>query len=164
MLPPDREIRELQILNAIRRIVHAVERQSKRVERATGITLPQLVVMTAIRALGDVTSSRLSVAANLSPATVTTILDKLEANALVARTRSSGDRRVVHARLTPRGERALTDAAPWLHARFVSAFAALDAPRREALLDALETVAELMGAAEAGDPAPEAAISATPAP
>ena len=95
---------ETRVLSAIRRIVHAVDSHSKELERALGITLPQLVVLRGIRTLGEVNTGELSAAASLSPATVTTILDKLEARGLVVRYRNAADRRVVHSKLTARGE------------------------------------------------------------
>ena len=144
---------ETRVLSAIRRIVHAVDSHSKDLERALGITLPQLVVLRAIRMLGEVTTGRLSAAASLSPATVTTILDKLEARGLVERYRSAEDRRVVHSRLTLRGAQMLDGAPPFLHERFVSAFAQLEAKQQGSLVGALEQVADLMGA-PAAPPAP----------
>lgn len=137
---------ETRVLSAIRRIVHAVDSHSKELERALGITLPQLVVLRAIRMLGEVTSSKLSAAASLSPATATTILDKLEARGLVVRYRNAEDRRVVHSKLTGRGAQMLDGAPPFLHERFVSGFARLDAARQSALVGALEQVADIMGA------------------
>jgi len=137
---------ETRVLSAIRRIVHAVDSHSKELERALGITLPQLVVLRAIRMLGEVTTGKLSAAASLSPATVTTILDKLEARGLVVRYRSAEDRRVVHSKLTEQGARMLDGAPPFLHERFVSGFAKVDAARQAALIAALEEVADMMGA------------------
>jgi len=137
---------EVRVLAAIRRIVHAVDSHSKELGRALGITLPQLVVLRAIRALGEVTTGRLSEAASLSPATVTTILDKLEDHGLVVRYRNEEDRRVVHSRLTERGAQMLDAAPPFLHERFVSRFAQLDTARKAVLIGALEDVADLMGA------------------
>ncbi len=137
---------ENRVLSAIRRIVHAVDSHSKELERALGITLPQLVMLRAIRMLGEVTTGRLSMAASLSPATVTTILDKLEARGLVVRYRSADDRRVVHSKLTEQGARMLDGAPPFLHERFVSAFARVDAARQAAVVAALEQVADMMGA------------------
>lgn len=140
---------EAKVLAAIRRIVHAVDRHSKTVEKATGLTLPQLVVLAAIRAQGQVTSARLSAAVSLSPATVTMILDKLETRGLIERYRNLEDRRVVHSRLTSAGADVLARSPRFLHERFVQGFARLPAARQEAMLRALEEVAELMGAPEA---------------
>jgi len=137
---------ETRVLAAVRRIVPAVDRHSKTVEKAAGMTLPQLVVLAAIRAQGEVTSARLSAAVSLSPATVTMILDNLAARGLIERYRNLEDRRVVHSRLTPAGAGVLAKAPRFLHERFLSRFAQLPAERQEAMLRALQEVAELMGA------------------
>jgi len=137
---------ERRVLAAIRRIVHGVDRHSKQVERASGVTVPQMVVLTAIRRLGEVTSGRVSEAASLSPATVTTILDKLEARGFVERYRNLQDRRVVHSRLTAAGIKLLDTAPPFLHERFVSRFATLADARKAVIVAAIEDVAEMMGA------------------
>jgi DNA-binding MarR family transcriptional regulator len=149
---------------AIRRIVHGVDRHSKQVERAAGVTVPQLVVLTAIRRLGEVTSGRISEAASLSPATVTTILDKLEARGLVERYRNVQDRRVVHSRLTTAGVKLLDAAPPFLHEQFVSRFARLNDARKTAIVAAIEDVAEMMGVPAAAETAfvPELPLEASP--
>lgn len=144
---------EDRALAAIRRIVHAVDRHSKTMEKAAGLTLPQFVVLAAVRAQGEVTSARLSAAVSLSPATVTMILDNLETRGLVERYRSTEDRRIVHSRLTRKGSEVLAKAPAYLHERFVAGFAQLGPARQETILRALEDVADLMGAPEAS-PAP----------
>jgi len=137
---------ESRVLGAIRRIVHAVDRHSKSVEKIAGATLPQLVVLATIRTLGEVTTGKLSAAASLSPATVTTVLDNLEARGLIERYRGASDRRVVHSRLTARGSALLDAAPPFLHEHFVSRFARLDALRQAEIVAAIEAVADMMGA------------------
>lgn len=139
-----------RMLGSLRRIVHAVDSHSKRVERATGLTVPQLVVLHAIRDLGEVTSSRISAAVSLSPATVSPILDKLENRGLIQRYRSSLDRRVVHARLTEAGLGALDAAPDLMDSRFLMRIKALSPDEQEALVRGLESMAALLDAT--GDP------------
>ncbi|TVQ39218.1 MAG: MarR family transcriptional regulator [Geminicoccaceae bacterium] len=131
------------LLTALRRIIRAVDVRSKRIGKETGLTIPQLVVLQAIAELGEVTASRLSTQVSVSPGTLVTILDKLEANGLIDRYRSAVDRRIVHARLTPTGTSQLAAAPPLLDARFVDAFVALPPERQAAILDVLQEVADL---------------------
>lgn len=138
------QIRE--VLRAIRRITQAVDIQSKQVTKAVGLTVPQLVILQAIRDKGPITSRLLAEEASLSPATLVTILDKLEAKGLVERRRDSRDRRVVYARLTAAGETALAGAPPLLHAAFSTRFAALPPEKQREIIAALGTVAEMLGA------------------
>jgi DNA-binding MarR family transcriptional regulator len=62
--------------------------------------------MRSIAALGrerELTAGQLAKSADLTPATVTAILDQLEAAEIVARHRSTEDRRVCNISLTPKG-------------------------------------------------------------
>lgn len=137
-----------EVLVLLRRIIRAVDLQSKRLSREVGLTTPQVVVLQAIRDLGEVTTGQLSEAVSLSQATVTTILDRLEDRALIERYRSRIDRRVVHSRLTEAGRDILHEAPPPLHLRFQKHFAGLSRHKQREILDALESVAEMMGAGD----------------
>ena len=141
--------RSRAVLIVLRRIIRSVDLQSRHVARTTGLTIPQLIVLQAVRDLGEVTSTTLSAHASLSPATVTTILDKLELRNLVERYRSASDRRVVHTRLTEEGGAALGKAPPLLQESFVRRFDGLDATRQDALLAALGEIAAMMDRGEA---------------
>ena len=52
----------------------------------------------------------------------------------------------MHSKLTERGAQMLDGAPPFLHERFVSRFAQVDAARQAAVIGALEDVADMMGA------------------
>lgn len=148
--PPD--ARDAQdVLRAIRRIIRAVDIHSKRVARESGLTLPQLVVLLAIRDLGEVTTRTISAHASLSQATVTTILDNLEARNLVVRDRSLRDRRIVHPRLTDTGRAVIASAPPVMREAFTAAFAALAPETRRTLVTSFEMVATLMESAGRDD-------------
>jgi DNA-binding MarR family transcriptional regulator len=105
-----------------------------------------MVILQAIRDLGEVTTGRLSTAVSLSQATVTTILDRLEDRGLIERYRSRIDRRVVHSRLTTAGHTVLGEAPPLLHVRFQENFAGLSRNRQREIISALNSVAAMMGA------------------
>ncbi len=138
------------VSKAIRRMIHSVDSRSKMVARETGLTIPQIVILRAIRDLGAVPTNRLSAYADLSAATVITILDKLEAKGLVSRSRSDTDRRIVYSRLTPRGKKMVGTAPPLLSDAFIEAFAGLSAHHRQRLTTALNDVAELLDVADHG--------------
>lgn len=135
-----------RMFKAIRRIAHAIDLRSSAVARTVGLTIPQIVVLASVRDLGEVTTREVSRAADMTAATVVTILDKLEEKGLVERYRSTVDRRIVHTRLTPRGAEILTSAPPLLQDEFRAALARLPAPERARLIAALETVADMMDA------------------
>src|SRR5690606_15623784 len=115
---------------AIRRIVRANDLQSKALVKAVGLTSAQLVILKAIANLGELSTTALSAHADLSAATVITILDNLEERGLIERYRSMSDRRIVHTRLTGSGKALVAKAPEPLGATFVERFAALPDGRR----------------------------------
>lgn len=133
-----------QLVASLRGIAHAIELQSKALLRACGLTLPQLLVLAAIRELGDVTARRLSDHVSLTPPTVTTILNRLEERGLVWRDRNAADRRVSHARLTEAGRHLLASAPALLPEAFAARFARLPAWEQTQTLAAVQRLAHMM--------------------
>lgn len=129
---------------ALRRIIRSSDLHSRALTRTIGLTGPQLAVLRAIAALGEVTTTALSAEVELSPATVITILDKLEARSIIERYRSASDRRIVHGRLTDKGLRIMTAVPQPLGESFSARFAALAPERRREILQAFITVADMM--------------------
>jgi DNA-binding MarR family transcriptional regulator len=140
-LSPNAELRAL--FKSMRRIARAIEIHSRRLDRELDLTLAQHVVLAAVRDLGEVTGRAISHDADVSPATVVGILDKLEAKGLIERYRSVRDRRIVHTRITARGEQVLASAPAPLGARFEGAFLALDAETRAQVLASFRRIADL---------------------
>jgi len=102
-------------------------------QRGGALSYPQYrLVRELARAGGEgMAATQLAAAAELSPPTVTQMLDQLAACDVVERTRSERDRRVVTNRLTATGRRLLAEKDA-LHAdKWRAAFADLD---RDALL------------------------------
>jgi len=141
------------VLVSLRRIIRATDMQSKRILKVCGLTIPQVMVLRAIEALGDVSSKRISDAVSLSPATVTTILNRLEDRGLIERVRGQADKRVVNARLTQVGLTTLNSAPPLLHEQFIERFEALEDWKKTQILSSLQQVATMMDA-ESLDAAP----------
>lgn len=150
--PPPPQVAEL-VLSDIRLIIRASDMQSKRLQRATGFTTAQALIVRAISDLGEVTTRTLSQAVSLSQATVTTVLDRLERHGYIKRYRSVKDRRVVHAKLTRKGEIASETMPPLLDEQFLERFSGLPEKRQEEISCALSDVAHMMNA-DATDAAP----------
>ena len=134
------------LLKAIRRILRANDIQSRAIARTIGLTVPQLVILTAVAELGEVTTRSLAEHADLSPATVVTVLDNLERREIVERYRSRLDRRIVYTRLTPKGHDMVTRAPGVFGTAFARRFAAMPAARRRAFLANLSLLADMMAA------------------
>jgi len=135
-----------KVFKAIRRIVRAIDLRSREVSRAVGLTIPQIVVLQAIRDLGQVTTKALSAQADLSSATVVTILDKLEEKGRITRYRSDTDRRIVHTRLTKTGHTTLAEVPSLLHVDFQEKFASCSPEKQKQLVEAIEEIAEMLNA------------------
>ena len=129
---------------AIRRIVRANDMQSKAMAKACGLTSAQLVLCKGIDELGEVTTTALSAYADLSPATVVTILETLEERGVIERYRSVADRRIVHTRLTEMGTKAVRSAPEPLGAHFVERLMQMPYKRRGALIDGVDTLSQIM--------------------
>ena len=75
-----------------------------------GLSYAQFGLLFSLEGGGALSARSLAEAASLSPASVTQMLEALEANGLVARTRSADDKRIVLNELTERGEQAIVEA------------------------------------------------------
>ena len=135
-----------EILVALRRITRAIDLQSKRLVKATGLTAPQLVVIDTLRKQGDLSPSAIARAVSLSQATITSILDRLTQAGLVERVKSDTDKRVIMARLTDLGRSAGENAPELLQAGFLRAFRELQPWEQNMLIASLQRIAELMDA------------------
>lgn len=135
-----------EIVADLRRVVRSISIDSKRLLRDSGLTMPQLLCLRVVEDRGEreVTAADLSRALQLSPATVTGIVDRLEAADLLKRVRESTDRRKINLHLTRQGAAKLRETPPSLHDRFVSRLVRLDARELSALRKSLRRIVEMM--------------------
>jgi len=135
-----------QVLVSLRRIIRATDLHSRKLGKQTGLTTPQLVILSATGNLQEPTVSDVAKAVSLSLATVTTILNRLQSNGLVNRERSQIDRRRVIVTLTDAGRERLIQAPKPLQDSFVDRFSRLDNWEQHQIVAALERVATMMDA------------------
>lgn len=135
-----------EVLVAIRQIIRAIDLHSKQLSKHAGLTGPQLILMRSIDSLGQVTIRELSKHTNMSQATATTILDRLERNGYVTRVRSESDKRKVHAYLTDEGRSILAKAPQPLQDNFVERFQKLDDWEQTLLLSSVQRLSAMMNA------------------
>jgi len=137
---------EDDFLVVLRQITHAIDLQSKKLLKQTGLTAPQLLVLHAVAKTGRAKASEIAREIVLSPATVTSIIDRLEKAELVRRERSTTDRRVVDILLTEEGVSRLESAPELLQAGFLREFRKLEDWERSLLLASFQRVAAMMNA------------------
>ena len=134
------------VLVALRRVIRATDLHSRNLIKTTGLTSPQLLLLQAIRAKGEVAISELAHGISLSQATVTNIIDRLESRGYIFREKSSHDKRKVHVYLTDKGEMTVKDAPVPLQESFVKQFKELQDWEQTLIISALQRVALMMDA------------------
>lgn len=138
--------RHEEVLVAIRQIIRAIDLNSSRLSKEVGLTGPQLVLMREIRDSSKETIRQMARNTNMSQATATTILDRLEKRGLVVRLRSQLDKRKVHAHLTDSGRELLSKAPLPLQDSFVSRFQRLEEWEQLLLLSSVQRLSSMMNA------------------
>ncbi|HSH70520.1 MAG TPA: MarR family transcriptional regulator [Deferrisomatales bacterium] len=137
---------EEEILSALRRISRAISLYSSYVQRAHGITGPQLMVLREAERSGEVAVSTLAERVSLSHATVTGILDRLEKRGLAVRIASDKDRRKRVVQMTREGKALLGIAPPLLQSRFLDELRKLKDWEQTLVLSSLQRVSAMMSA------------------
>lgn len=144
--PPGGTDHGLRILQALRRIMRAVELHSRRLAAEHRITGPQLVCLLAVRDREPVSLSELARSVHLSSSTVIGILDRLEHKGWIRRERDRRDRRRVNAYLTEEGRRLARSAPSPLQDRLAEGFNRLGGLEKASISLALEKVVDLVEA------------------
>jgi DNA-binding MarR family transcriptional regulator len=80
-----------------------VQRATERAAAVEGLGATAVRILAAVVDRGPVSQRDLAAQVGVSPATLTPVMDRLEAMGAVKRERDRADRRVVCARITPRG-------------------------------------------------------------
>ncbi|MBV7407778.1 MarR family winged helix-turn-helix transcriptional regulator [Maritimibacter sp. DP1N21-5] len=133
-------------LIALRRILRATELYGKELAQAAGLSAPQLRVLQIAGEAGSATPSAIAARMGVSQATITTLVDKLVAKALVSREQSQRDRRQTNVTVTAAGQAVLDEAPDALQQRYVRKFEALEDWEQAQIIAALERVAAMLDA------------------
>ncbi len=139
---------EDRIVIALRRIMRAVDLHSRQLVQDHGLTGPQLAVLRVVVRSGPLAAGAVAREVQLSQATVTGIVSRLESRGLVARRRSEADRRSVLVECTESGARALVRAPSLLQDRFRERLTGLKDWEQSSILATLQRIAAMM---DAGD-------------
>ncbi|MDX2176801.1 MAG: helix-turn-helix domain-containing protein [Candidatus Sumerlaeia bacterium] len=135
-----------------RALARAYGRGTHATRRRFGLASAELHVLAALGAAegGRLTIGALTTALGLDKGAVSRAVESLAARKLVSRSQDKEDGRAQAAAILAKGRQALAKADHAADAEAAELLAALDAPRRRALLDGMETLAELL----TGDPPP----------
>lgn len=133
-----------QIVHLVRRIVRLSHLQSRRMVQRFGLTGPQLMCLQTLYRRGEMTPTGLARAVELSPATVTGIIHRLEVRGMVHRTQSQVDRRSSVLTLSEKARESFATLPPALASRFSERLHGLSEFEQASLLNALRTLVDLM--------------------
>ncbi|WP_199611966.1 MarR family winged helix-turn-helix transcriptional regulator [Flocculibacter collagenilyticus] len=137
-----------ELFISLRRVIRAIDLYSKKLSKETGLTSPQLIVLQEIAAGKGIMVKQIAENINLSSATVTSILDRLESRGLVTRERSTADKRKVDLFLTDRGNEVLSSAPKPLQDHFINRFEGLDEWEQTQMVATMQRLAKMMDAEE----------------
>jgi len=135
---------DLRVVQALRRIIRAVDLHSRKLSAVHQITGPQLVCLLSIDEFAPITLSALARTVHLSPSTVLGIVDRLEVKGLVRRERDLKDRRLVQISLTGPGRDLIANAPSPLQDTLAHAMSELPADQQATIAQSLERIVELM--------------------
>jgi DNA-binding MarR family transcriptional regulator len=97
------ELSSVRLMEQFRAIAHATHNQTNARMSAAGLSLARFRVLSALQSAGRMRMNELSAALGVVPRTVTTIVDALEKERLVARLPDPADRRATLLELTQEG-------------------------------------------------------------
>jgi DNA-binding MarR family transcriptional regulator/GNAT superfamily N-acetyltransferase len=126
--------------------MRAIDIHSKKLIQDFQVTGPQLLVLREISGSSEVSIGEIARNINLSNATVTGIVNRLESRGLVKRSRAKSDRRKVLVYKTKDADSLLKNTPSLLQEKFVSLFENLPEVERTDILTSLQKVGSMMGA------------------
>jgi DNA-binding MarR family transcriptional regulator len=135
-----------ELFVALRRITRAIDLHSKKLQRETGLTTSQLLVLEAAVKLSVASPSNIAKEVQLSQATVTNLVDRMERNGLILRKKSNEDKRVVEVHLTETGKKMIDLAPEPLQAGFLREYRKLERWEQHQLIGSMQRIAVLMDA------------------
>jgi MarR family transcriptional regulator, organic hydroperoxide resistance regulator len=148
----------LEFLQALWRLNHALEVTSSEMQRTTGVTAQQRMVLRIVGHLGTVPAGTLSTLLHVHPGTLSAALRRLEGRGLLVRQRASHDARRILVALTPRGMALLATSEGSVEQGAATVLAGSDAASVAGTLQLMERLAETLEH-RAGDGPP---IASTP--
>jgi DNA-binding MarR family transcriptional regulator len=134
------------VLDSVRLIVQTLRISSRAAERDVGVSAAQLFVLTKLAgAKKSLSVGELAEHTLTHQSSVSVVVQKLERQGLVARTRSEDDARRVELSLTSSARALLRKAPQAAQDKILNAVAAMPAARRKQLADLLADLAHRIG-------------------
>jgi DNA-binding MarR family transcriptional regulator len=139
---------EEEILMQMRKIMRAIELHSAFLASRFKLTTPQLIILKVLAKKGAMKPGLLAREVNLSHATVTGIVKRLENKNLISRQKDAVDRRSYLLSITEGGKSMLDSMPPMLQESFINKLSALKDWEKTLILSSLQRVTCMMSAEE----------------
>jgi len=142
--PTQAELERLTV--SFKATMAAVRRlRGRETQRPGELSYAQYSLLFGLAESCELSSRELACRAELSPATVTQMLDSLEAHGLVRRTRAAHDKRVVLTALTERGQQLVDERRALYEPRWRAAMSRFDADELRTAAAVLDALTALFG-------------------
>lgn len=139
----------LDVLQQLRVVVRLAGNHSAHVERTTGIPGAQLWALHEVAQADGLRVGELASRLRVHQTTVSNLLNRLEAAALVRKGRSPDDQRIVHIHLTAAGRKALKTAAAPARGLLPNVLDAMSRAQLRKVHDGLAVLVDCMGGFDA---------------
>jgi DNA-binding MarR family transcriptional regulator len=138
----------LDILVKLRKIIRSINLESKKIEKAHGISIPQLLCLQYLSEKPDyqASASQIKEFIKLNASTISGILSRLEAKGLVAKLPNKGDRRVTNITLTAKGADLLKASPTTLQEKLANQLSRLSENQIKELHNNIDLLVKIMGA------------------
>ena len=134
------------VLIALRKIIQAIDLNSKQLVKRVGLTGPQLVILQYISSSDRISVGEVAKNVSLSQGTVTGIIERMEKRDLVTRQRGRRDKRRVMVQVTESGKALLETAPPVMQESFLKRFKKKEDWEQTLILSALQRLVCMMDA------------------
>lgn len=134
----------IHITKGLRQITHELNKYSKYLQEKHGITIPQIITLREIYEHGPLSFSELTKIVSLNNSTVTGIVDRLEKQQVVQRTRTSPDRRRIDIVITQKGIDFLTNTPPPIQPGLIEGLEKMNKKEVDTILWSIETLLSLL--------------------
>lgn len=134
-------------VDAFRRILRELRRAARKTELATGLSAAQTFVLNAVNGAPGCSLNDVAAMTMTDRSSVAAIVERLVDDRYLTRSHADDDRRRASLTITPRGQRAIEDAAPPPTQLLVNGLRALPPGERQRLSRGLSLLTEQMGIA-----------------
>ncbi len=134
------------VLIKIRKIVRSINLESKRIQKAHGVSIPQALCLGYLRESPSyqATQGEIRKYLNLNSSTISGILNRLEMKGYIAKLPKSGDKRVVTIALTSAGDELMEKLPSLLHEQLSAKLLTLSDTNLASIEASLDTLVNLL--------------------